>query len=460
MSYNSKYKGSEVEEKLDKIDQLNAGMVDADEELEEVNTLPCVKYVQQTLTDEQKAIARENIGVGEGSEDLTEIKASIETINTEIESINTALGNISTSTPEIDHGTADTTLEIEPNVFHKWGEVASLSLSLGAEKEGVVNEFLFQFASGADATTLSLPEGIEWENGAYPDILANATYQVSIVNSLASIVSYYTRRYLTIEALEDLTVSFSSAVEYRINNLIWKSAGAGEEISLAGGSIIQYRANLTPNSSSGIGKFTVSGMCNLSGNCMSLLFGDNANGVTDLSDYPYAFYKLFEDCAGIINVSKDFLPATILSNYCYNFMFHNCSSLVVGPDIRPTAVGDGSCYVMFWNCTSMIKGPSVLPATTLATKCYYSMFYDCASLEVAPELPATTLVSECYSHTFYGCSKLNYIKASFTTTPSKSYTLNWVSGVASSGTFVKNKNATWSVTGVNGIPSGWTVKTE
>jgi hypothetical protein len=58
---------------------------------------------------------------------------------------------------------------------------------------------------------------------------------------------------------------------------------------------------------------------------------------------------------------------------------------------------------------------------------------------------------------FYNCSKLNYIKAMFTTTPSSSDTGNWVYGVASSGTFVKNKNATWNVTGVDGIPSGWTV---
>ena len=64
---------------------------------------------------------------------------------------------------------------------------------------------------------------------------------------------------------------------------------------------------------------------------------------------------------------------------------------------------------------------------------------------------------------FYGCSKLNYIKAMFTTTPSGSlpyyYTYNWVSGVASSGTFVKNSAAQWDVSGVNGIPSGWTVQT-
>ena len=87
------------------------------------------------------------------------------------------------------------------------------------------------------------------------------------------------------------------------------------------------------------------------------------------------------------------------------------------------------------------------------------MFSGCSSLTTAPELSATTLVNNCYRYMFNGCSKLNYIKALFTTTPSSSYTSNWVSGVASSGTFVKNKNATWNVTGTSGIPSGWTVQT-
>jgi hypothetical protein len=64
---------------------------------------------------------------------------------------------------------------------------------------------------------------------------------------------------------------------------------------------------------------------------------------------------------------------------------------------------------------------------------------------------------------FQNCTKLNYIKAMFTTTPTGAspnyYTQNWVSGVASSGTFVKNSTASWTTTGVNGIPTGWTVQT-
>jgi hypothetical protein len=87
------------------------------------------------------------------------------------------------------------------------------------------------------------------------------------------------------------------------------------------------------------------------------------------------------------------------------------------------------------------------------------MFYGCTSLTTAPVLPATTLASSCYNGMFRGCTSLNYIKAMFTTEPSTNYTENWVNGVSATGTFVKNSTASWTTTGVNGIPTGWTVQT-
>jgi hypothetical protein len=60
---------------------------------------------------------------------------------------------------------------------------------------------------------------------------------------------------------------------------------------------------------------------------------------------------------------------------------------------------------------------------------------------------------------FYGCSKLNYIKMLATNISASNCLNSWVSGVSSTGTFVKNVAATWNVTGNNGIPSGWTVET-
>lgn len=83
----------------------------------------------------------------------------------------------------VDHGTNDTIFELTPNVLHKWDEVASLTLTLGAETPNIVNEFMIQFTSGATATQLSLPETVKWLNT--PEIAANMVYQVSIVNNLA-----------------------------------------------------------------------------------------------------------------------------------------------------------------------------------------------------------------------------------------------------------------------------------
>lgn len=85
----------------------------------------------------------------------------------------------------VDHGTSDTTYTLTPNVFHVWGAVTSLTLTLGTETGGIYNEFMFQFESGSTATSLSLPSTVEWVDT--PTIETGKTYQVSIVNNIALI---------------------------------------------------------------------------------------------------------------------------------------------------------------------------------------------------------------------------------------------------------------------------------
>lgn len=98
-----------------------------------------------------------------------------------------------------------------------------------------------------------------------------------------------------------------------------------------------------------------------------------------------------------------------------------------------------------------------MPATTLASSCYSGMFWGCSSLTIAPELPATTLANRCYDSMFKNCSSLNYIKClAISGINTNNSTTDWVSGVASLGTFVKATTATWP-TGNNGIPTDWTV---
>ena len=64
-------------------------------------------------------------------------------------------------TTQVDHGTSDTTFTLPPNQYHTWGEVASLTLTLGTETSGQANGYWFSFDSGDTETTLSLPESIK-----------------------------------------------------------------------------------------------------------------------------------------------------------------------------------------------------------------------------------------------------------------------------------------------------------
>ena len=90
--------------------------------------------------------------------------------------------------PVINHGTNDTSdFIIDPNKFHKWGEVASLEISdIEASSDDVYAEYMFEFVSGETATTLSLPAIIKFENEVV--IEPNKTYQVSIVNNIGVII--------------------------------------------------------------------------------------------------------------------------------------------------------------------------------------------------------------------------------------------------------------------------------
>ena len=174
---------------------------------------------------------------------------------------------------------------------------------------------------------------------------------------------------------------------------------------------------------------------------------------TELAEHCYS--GMFNGCTSLTKAPE--LPATELAGGCYSNMFNSCTSLTKTPELPAMKLAEECYYYMFWGCTDLTEAP-VLPATELAGLCYYGMFGGCTSLTKAPELPAMKLVDNCYCEMFYRCENLSYIKALFTDKPSKETTRNWVYGVATTGTFVKSKDAMWNVRGDNGIPKGWTVE--
>ena len=114
---------------------------------------------------------------------------------------------------------------------------------------------------------------------------------------------------------------------------------------------------------------------------------------------------------------------------------------------------------LFYGCNKLISAEHlIMPATSLYNYCYEYMFEGCTSLTTAPELPALKLYNYCYRYMFKNCTSLNYIKCLATDISATNCTTDWVNGVAATGTFVKNPSMSNWYTGINGIPSGWTVQ--
>ena len=318
----------------------------------------------------------------------------------------------------------------------------------------------------------------------------------------------YSKQYLTFDILQRGIIGYrmsTNTLQYSKNGgATWTNGSPNRNISVNAGdkvlvkftNPVLYKENNTSTQTNGVCKFYTNCSFNVYGNIMSLIYGDDFNDSQKMSTLPVMqdnygntvdmnhFINLFYQCSNLISAENLVLPATILKDECYNGMFKSCSSLTTAPSVLPaayvtsfsyanmffgcqslvnapelpaTTVGRGGYSNMFYGCTRLVNAPE-LPATSLGIDCYEEMFFECTSLVNAPVLPATTLAIGCYDSMFYNCTKLNYIKAMFTTTPSNTYTSNWVENVASSGTFVKNSAATWTNVGTYAVPTGWTVQ--
>jgi len=197
--------------------------------------------------------------------------------------------------------------------------------------------------------------------------------------------------------------------------------------------------------------------CYVYGNIMSLINSDDFASADTLSE-GWTFNGLFYDNTKIKNKTgyNLLLPATTLTNGCYDLMFCGCTGLTTAPELPATTLASNCYNWMFARC-ALIEAP-VLPATTLATGCYAGMFRDCTSLTTAPYLPATILVSGCYNSMFKGCTNLNSITCLATSISGNNCLAWWLGDVAVNGTFTKAAGMSNWPTGVSGIPEGWTVQ--
>ena len=259
----------------------------------------------------------------------------------------------------------------------------------------------------------------------------------------------------------------------------WGSYTFDTVIKLNKGQSCKWRCSAHPTTQSDgdYVQFVMTGKIEASGNVNSMLSRGFGN-LTSLSGYNYAFNGLFDSCTSLVQAPE--LPATTLSDSCYDFMFRNCTSLTQAPELPATNLVDYcycrmfkgcqsltkapklpatnlvyACYsAMFSGCKSLTKAPE-LPATTLASTCYSAMFYGCQSLTKAPKLPATNLSNSCYNTMFGNCSKLKEVRIAATTTPTGAL-YGWLSGVSATGDFYCDPSAKiFPKDSAEGIPKGW-----
>ena len=139
------------------------------------------------------------------------------------------------------------------------------------------------------------------------------------------------------------------------------------------------------------------------GNIETLLDYATVNASNHPAMANYGFTRLFYDCAALSSAPE--LPATNLTEGCYNLMFYNCTGLLEAPELPAVTMAEACYGSMFRGCAALTNAPN-LPATNLADGCYYTMFSDCTSLTETPALPATTMMFACYSAMFGGCANL------------------------------------------------------
>ena len=266
---------------------------------------------------------------------------------------------------------------------------------------------------------------------------------------------------LTLEATSegDITflISYSyshsvvlTPVEYKINNGSWTAYASwpadaasitsstgnwpvsfGDAIHVTAGDKVSFRGDNASYYGNGTGyecHITSTADVYVYGNMMSLVDADDFSTLATLTG-DWNFAKLFKlptvnlwDPPVTVTTIKSHptydivLPATTLTNYCYNGLFAGCSGITRAPKLPATTMKIG-CYAEMFRATSIVEAPA-LPTTVFqpysydaegehgSIDCYMQMFQDCTDLTVAPVLPATTLVHGVYQNMFEGCTSL------------------------------------------------------
>lgn len=211
-------------------------------------------------------------------------------------------------------------------------------------------------------------------------------------------------------------------IEYKINNDVWKTISSHairNYFNVETGDIVKLRA---------IGNYTDEGYQNYS-----------------------IYYGWFDNAGDFREYSNNFSGSTAVFDISGSLLSMEYGSGFTG---QTESTIPGSGYRALFTGTKVHSAENmILPLSGTGTAKFMSLFENCEFLITAPTISDAAFRMGCDSM-FRGCSSLNYVKCLAKGGPN--YSIYWLSGVAATGTFVKDTNATWA-SGGHGIPDNWTI---
>ena len=79
---------------------------------------------------------------------------------------------------------------LKPNKLYTIGDVtpivSNITINLSSGITGMVNEYHFTLTTGETIPTVTWPSGLSWNGGIVPTITGRKTYEISILNNIAT----------------------------------------------------------------------------------------------------------------------------------------------------------------------------------------------------------------------------------------------------------------------------------
>lgn len=214
------------------------------------------------------------------------------------------------------------------------------------------------------------------------------------------------------------------------------------------------------------------------GNAMSLLYGDTFASNSEFSNNSkYNFAALFRDNTTLTDAENLILPALIAKEGCYNGTFRGCTNLAHGPQL-PTVTPENSCFAsMFEGCVNLEEAPEInidldqqdekkIGGALNRMFCMSRTTTVTAKMTKSPVIRSSRIpngksmnnnANDALNEMFKGNGSLVEVTCLATSLGNRPPTMNWLLNVSPTGTFYKAAGMNDWPTGVNGIPSGWTV---